>query len=237
MIKMNCVRTTVTLGFVLVLTACSQEKMLQRVNKEVAVIETNMGSITLNFYDEDAPKHVANFKKLAREGFYDGTTFHRVIEGFMIQGGDPLSKDGIPENDGTGNPGYTIPAEIKRFHKRGALAAARTPDHVNPQKASSGSQFYIVQAPSMSLPQLKTLEARLKQSQGKTLTQEQIDLYTTVGGTPFLDGDYTVYGEVVSGMEVVDQIARVPRDGRDRPLENVVIKKITLSLMEVMEYR
>ena len=112
-------------------------------DEEVAVIKTKFGDIVLAFYDEDAPKHVANFKKLAREGFYNGCTFHRVIPGFMIQGGDPNSKDSDRANDGLGGPGYTIPAEIKRKHKRGALAAARQGDQFNPKRESSGSQFYI----------------------------------------------------------------------------------------------
>jgi cyclophilin family peptidyl-prolyl cis-trans isomerase len=112
-------------------------------DEEVALIKTKFGDIVLAFYDEDAPQHVANFKKLAREGFYNGCTFHRVIPGFMIQGGDPNSKDNDRANDGLGGPGYTIPAEIKRKHKRGALAAARKGDQINPKRASSGSQFYI----------------------------------------------------------------------------------------------
>jgi cyclophilin family peptidyl-prolyl cis-trans isomerase len=110
---------------------------------EVAVIETKMGKLVLEFYEKDAPKTVANFKKLAKEGFYDGTTFHRVIPGFMIQGGDPNSKDDDRSNDGTGGPGYTVEAEIKRDHKRGTLATARQGDQVNPEKRSSGSQFFI----------------------------------------------------------------------------------------------
>ncbi len=235
---------TLVRGFGLValvsLAACGQDKkapLLVKVEKEVAEIQTSMGTITVNFYENDAPRHVANFKKLASSGFYDSTTFHRVIDGFMIQGGDPNSKDADPNNDGQGGPGYTIPAEIKRYHKRGALAAARLGDNMNPQKASSGSQFYIVNGGPMPLAKLKQLEARLQASTGKTFNDEQVELYTTVGGTPFLDGEYTVYGEVVSGMDVVDQIARVAKDGRDRPLENVTILKISLKKMEVMEYQ
>jgi peptidyl-prolyl cis-trans isomerase B (cyclophilin B) len=236
--KLNCspsLRLAVMMASISVV-ACGQEKKvptLVKVEKEVAVIQTSMGSITVNFYEKDAPQHVANFKKLTSEGFYNGTTFHRVIDGFMIQGGDPNSKDGDPANDGQGGPGYTIPAEIKRYHKRGALAAARLPDHINPQKASSGSQFYIVNAGAMPVNNLKTLEART----GKTFNEEQTTLYTTIGGTPLLDGDYTVYGEVVSGMDVVDQIARVQKDARDRPLENLVIQSVSLTKMEVMEYQ
>ncbi len=160
-------------------------------NKEVGVIETSMGKIVIEFYVKDAPQHVANFKKLANAGFYDSTTFHRVVPEFVIQGGDPLSKDNDRSNDGTGGPGYTIPAEIKAKHVRGAVAAARLGDQVNPQRRSSGSQFYIC---------LKDL--------------------------PFLDGNYTVFGKVIEGMEVVDKIAKVPRDERDNPIESVVMKKV-----------
>ncbi len=231
-------------------TACSQEKKQTlpsdntnkeitkvKVKKEVAVIETKTGKIVINFYEKDAPKHVENFKKLAREGFYNGTTFHRVIANFMIQGGDPNSKDDNPNNDGQGGTGYTIPAEIKRLHKRGALAAARLGDQVNPQKASSGCQFYIVHNGPMSLDQIRSFEMQMRMS-GKPLfafTQEQIDLYTTVGGTPHLDGDYTVYGEVIEGMNVVDQIAGVRVDQRSRPYENVTMDKIYLETREVEE--
>jgi cyclophilin family peptidyl-prolyl cis-trans isomerase len=239
------------LGIALItLPACSQDNnqqskgqqtqkvvMKQKVKKEVAVIETKLGKIILTFYENDAPKHVANFKKLAREGFYNGTTFHRVIQNFMIQGGDPNSKDTDPNNDGQGGPGYTIPAEIKRFHKRGALAAARMGDQVNPQKASSGSQFYIVQNGPIPLEQLRELEMSLRMH-GKLMfsfTQEQIDIYTSIGGTPFLDGEYTVYGEVVSGLEVMDKIAGVNVDQRSRPLENVVMDKVYLEYMEIEE--
>lgn len=239
------------LWLLLGLQACSQEKKSPRgkaeltstvkprkkIMKEVAVIETDYGSIVVKFYEEDAPKHVANFKKLASQQFYDGTTFHRVIKNFMIQGGDPNSKDSDPYNDGQGGPGYTIPAEIKRFHKRGALAAARLGDAINPQKASSGSQFYIVQNGPIDAQRLKQLEMNI-QAGGKlnfAFTQEQIDLYSTVGGTPHLDGEYTVYGEVVSGMDVVDRIADVPVGPNARPTVNVTMKRIRLQTMEIEE--
>jgi cyclophilin family peptidyl-prolyl cis-trans isomerase len=163
-------------------------------SEEVGVIESSMGTIVVRFYDKDAPKTVANFKKLAREGFYNGTTFHRVIPGFVVQGGDPNSKDADRSNDGQGGPGYTVEAEIKRLHKRGTLATARLPDQVNPKRASSGSQFFIC---------LKDL--------------------------PMLDqGGYTVFGEVVDGVDVVDKIAAVKRDPRDNPIEAVVMKKVTI---------
>lgn len=231
-------------------TACAQKKkddvstdqtgkvaQKMKVKKEVAVIETRLGKIVLKFYEKDAPKHVENFKKLAREGFYNGTTFHRVIQNFMIQGGDPNSKDADPNNDGQGGTGYTISAEIKRYHKRGALAAARLSDQVNPQKASSGCQFYIVQNGPWTLDQLRTLEMNMRMS-GRpmfSLSQEQLDLYTTIGGTPHLDGDYTVYGEVIEGMDVVDRIAQVRVDPRSRPYENVVMDRVYLEIREIEE--
>lgn len=232
------------------MNSCSQEKKAETLTqdapkkqmvkikstKEVAVIETKFGKIVLSLYEQDAPQHVANFKKLIQSGFYNGTTFHRVIQNFMIQGGDPNSKDNDPMNDGMGGPGYTVPAEIKRYHKRGALAAARQGDQVNPTKASSGSQFYIVQNGPMSLDQLKQLEMSMRrQKPNFSLTQEQIDTYTTLGGTPFLDNEYTVFGEAVMGLDVVDQIAAVAKDARDRPLENVVVEKVYLDTMEVEE--
>lgn len=155
-------------------------------------------TIVMVLYDK-TPKHKANFIKLAKEGFYNGTTFHRVIDGFMIQGGDPNSKDNNPNNDGQGGTGYTIPAEFDPSlkHKKGALAAARMGDQVNPNKESSGSQFYIVQNNS---------------------------------GTHFLDGSYTVFGEVVKGLAVVDRIAKAKKGQGDRPVYdvkmNVIVEQI-----------
>jgi cyclophilin family peptidyl-prolyl cis-trans isomerase len=129
----------------------SASKAAKADTEEVGVIETNMGTIVLRFYEKDAPLTVANFKKLANAKFYDGTTFHRVIPGFVIQGGDPNSKDSDRSNDGLGGPGYTVPAEIKQLNKRGAVATARLPDQVNPKRDSSGSQFYICLADLGSL--------------------------------------------------------------------------------------
>lgn len=154
------------------------------------LIKTNLGDIEVELDGKAAPKTVENFKKLALEGFYDGTTFHRIVPGFVIQGGDPLSKDNTQRGrHGTGGPGYTVPAEIGLKHKRGSLATARQGDQVNPKKESSGSQFYICLA----------------------------DL-------PMLDGEYTVFGQVVSGMDVVDKIAKQSRDSRDNPTEPVTMK-------------
>ena len=156
------------------------------------IISTNMGDMTVKLYDE-TPLHKANFIKLANSRFYDGILFHRVINGFMIQVGDPLTKD--PEQEakwGTGGPGYTIPAEIVPgfTHKKGALAAARRGDKVNPAKESSGSQFYIVQDEN---------------------------------GCKHLDGEYTIFGEVISGFETIDKIASTPTDMRDKPIKEVKI--------------
>jgi len=157
----------------------------------VAVIETKLGTIVFEFYDKDAPKTVANFTKLAGEKFYDSTTFHRVIPNFMIQGGDPNSKDDDRSNDGMGGPGYTIEAEIKHPHKRGSVATARLGDQVNPKKESSGSQFFI-----------------------------------NVKDNDFLNDNYTVFGNVISGMDVVDEIVKAPRDARDNPNEKIEMVKV-----------
>ena len=166
------------------------------------------------------PQHRDNFLKLAEEGFYNGTLFHRVIDGFMIQGGDPNSKTaaaGAPL--GSGGPSYQVPAEFvdSLVHIKGAIAAARTGDNVNPEKKSSGSQFYIVQGSPVDDATLDMIEKR----KGFTYTPEQRAAYKEHGGTPFLDRDYTVYGKVISGFDVLDKIAKVPKDARDRPKENV----------------
>jgi peptidyl-prolyl cis-trans isomerase B (cyclophilin B) len=157
--------------------------------EDVAVLKTSLGTIVFRFYESDAPKHVANFKKLANEKFYDGTTFHRVIPGFMIQGGDPNSKDADRGNDGLGSAGYTIPAEFNaQKHLRGTVSMARAND---PNSASC--QFFICVKP-----------------------------------TAFLDGKYSVFGQVVEGQDVVDKIVAVPRDARDNPLDKVVMEKVTI---------
>ncbi len=185
------------------------------------LLKTTYGDIIIALYD-DTPAHKANFEKLVKEKFYDGVLFHRIIKGFMIQGGDPDSKTAKPGQQlGGGDVGYTIPAEFVsgRFHKRGAVAAARMGDNVNPQKASSGCQFYIVDGTVYDSDRLNMIAQRT----GKTFSPEQSQAYTTVGGAPFLDGDYTVFGEVVKGMEVVDKIAAQPKNVADRPLEDIKI--------------
>ena len=235
-------------------------------------ISTSLGDITVRLYD-DTPIHRDNFLKLASEGYYNGTLFHRVIRDFMIQGGDPDSK-GAPAGKqlGVGGPDYTLQAEIKPhlFHKRGALCAARLGDEVNPNRESSGSQFYIVWGSVYNPSQLKQMEKQMKQNQ-VTITfndlvtyhkdeimemrrnrdraglqemqeklmkeaqdickanpvgfsEEQTEAYTTVGGTPFLDGEYTVFGEVESGMDVVEAINAVDTDRADRPTDDLAMK-------------
>ncbi|MCR5040343.1 MAG: peptidylprolyl isomerase [Bacteroidales bacterium] len=183
----------------------------------VVVIKTSMGTIKAKLYN-DTPKHRDNFLKLVNEGWYNGSPFHRVIKDFMIQGGQNA--------DGRLDPGYTVPAEIKGnyFHKKGALAAARMPDQVNPKKASSGSQFYIVQGRVYDDNWLDMFENR----SGKVLSARQRQTYKTIGGTPHLDGDYTVFGEVTEGLDVVDKIAAVKTGGQDVPVDPVTIISVTV---------
>lgn len=182
---------------------------------------TSQGKITFLLYDE-TPLHRDNFLKLVKNHTYDGLLFHRVIKDFMVQAGDPKSRDAKPGQPlGDGTLGYTVPAEFRAdlIHKRGALCAARQGDQVNPKKASSASQFYIVQGQVWDDKTLDMMEQRF----GKKFTAEQRKVYTTVGGTPHLDGDYTVFGEVVDGMDVVNKIAAVQCDRMDRPLQDVKI--------------
>lgn len=245
----------------------------------IVVMDTTLGKITLKLYN-DTPQHRDNFIKLAKAGQYEGLLFHRVIKDFMIQGGDVTSKD-APMNKqlGAGDLGYTIPAEFiypKYYHKKGALCAARTGDEVNPEKASSASQFYIVTGKKYSETELgqmeKQLESRLKQSIfnrlqteykpkimelyrsgnkeelailrdtliGKTELEAEKreeeakipanlrETYKTIGGVPFLDNQYTVYGEVMEGLEIVDAIQQVKTNRQDRPTENIVIKSVVV---------
>ncbi len=241
-------------------------------------IKTTEGDIIIRLYDE-TPKHRDNFLKLAKEGYFNGTLFHRVIKDFMIQGGDPDSKN-APKGKtlGTGGPDYTIPAEFvypQYFHKRGALSAARTGDEVNPEKESSGSQFYIVWGKTFKPAELKQMEHQMAmqqeqqvfnqltrehheeimnlrrnrdrvglqelqdklieqtkttcKQQGKpTFTEEQIEVYTNVGGTPFLDNQYTVFGEVEEGLDIVERIQNCDTDRNDRPTEDVKIETVAL---------
>ncbi len=185
-------------------------------------IETEFGNMIVQLYDV-TPKHQENFIKLADEGFYDGLLFHRVIDGFMLQGGDPNSKNAKAGQPlGTGGPGYTIPAEFvdTLVHVKGALAAARLGDTANPKKASSGSQFYIVQGRTVTDQALDRIEAQ----KGIRYSKSTRETYKEVGGTPFLDKEYTVFGQVIEGLDVIDKITQVKTDGRDRPMENVSMK-------------
>lgn len=239
-------------------------------------IQTTLGDITVRLYDE-TPLHRDNFLKLAKEGYYDGTLFHRVIKNFMIQGGDPDSKGALAGKQlGVGGPGYTIDAEIKPefIHKRGALAAARQGDEVNPERRSSGSQFYIVWGQiynegqmgqlnkQMEMQQLQAAfnalvaahrseimqmrrdrnraglqdlqdklvaeaEAQVK-AQGAGLTDAQKEAYTTIGGTPHLDGQYTVFGEVEEGLDIVEMIQQSATAPGDRPVDDISMKMIVM---------
>lgn len=246
-------------------------------NDVIVTITTTMGPIKVLLYG-DTPKHRDNFVKLAKEGYYDGTLFHRVINEFMVQAGDPDSK-GAPAGKqlGAGGPGYNLEAEIvypKHFHKRGALAAARQGDNVNPERKSSGSQFYIVTGKAYSEGQLAQMEKQLQMMQQQQIfnrlanerrdsimqlrragdqaglqnlqeelialteteaaknpaafTDEQKKAYSQVGGTPHLDNQYTVFGEVLEGMDVVEKIEKTPTLPGDRPKDDVKILKITV---------
>jgi cyclophilin family peptidyl-prolyl cis-trans isomerase len=189
-------------------------------------ISTDYGVIKIKLYDE-TPSHRDNFLKLAEEGYYNGSLFHRVIKEFMIQGGDPNSKGAVAGAQlGSGGPGYTIPAEIlpQLFHKKGVLSAARTGDQMNPQRRSSGSQFYIVQGKKYTDEELRQME-----SKGFVFTDAQKEVYKTIGGVPFLDAQYTVFGEVVEGLDVLDKIAAVQTAPGDRPVQDV---KMEVSLLK-----
>ena len=254
-------------------SAASENKKADNKMTQVE-LETSYGNIVVELYNE-TPQHRDNFIKLVKEGYYDGVLFHRVIKDFMIQTGDGNSKTAGPDAAlGDGDPGYTIPAEFvypRYFHKRGALAAARTGDQVNPERRSSGSQFYIVTGKIYSSDDLQMMTKRMadmakqdifrrlvmenndrikelqqagnneamlalqneliqrtEEEAAKTpfkLTDEQLDAYTSIGGTPHLDGQYTVFGEVLEGMDVVDKIQEVPTGRMDRPIDDVKIIK------------
>lgn len=186
------------------------------------VIHTDFGDMRGVLYDA-TPKHRDNFIKLAKQNFFDNLLFHRVIDGFMIQGGDPESRNAESNKMlGNGGPGYTIPAEFDPLliHKKGVLSAARMPDNVNPQKESSGSQFYVVQGKPYNADQINSMCKRTK----ATYLPEQIEYYQKVGGTPFLDNQYTVFGEITDGLEIIDRIAKVKTNRSDRPLEDVKMR-------------
>ncbi|NND32200.1 MAG: peptidylprolyl isomerase [Saprospiraceae bacterium] len=184
------------------------------------LIETELGNMEVLLYNS-TPKHRDNMIKLVEEGYYDGLLFHRIIKDFMIQGGDPDSRNASPQQMlGQGGPGYQIDAEIGALHFKGALSAARMADQVNPQRKSSGSQFFIVQGYKVQDQELDRWESE----KGIKYTPEQRKLYREVGGYPFLDNDYTVFGEVVEGLEVIDKIATVQVGQADRPVKDLTMK-------------
>lgn len=246
-------------------------------------IKTNHGNVIIKLYNE-TPQHRDNFLKLVKEDFYDSLLFHRVIKDFMIQAGDPKSRNSKPgARLGSGGPGYKVPAEIvpMYFHKKGALSAARQSNRVNPEKQSSGSQFYIVQGKPLTDQELDMMENQIdtkrnsvgikayladpshqamrdtvtyyqQQRNGKALdsianvildslriqeklqpefkyTSEQRNVYKMIGGTPFLDTEYTVFGEVIKGLDIIDQIANVPTQAGDRPIEDVIILEMKVT--------
>jgi cyclophilin family peptidyl-prolyl cis-trans isomerase len=246
-----------------------------KIKSNMVIIETSLGNIKIRLYDE-TPQHRDNFLKLVKQGFYNDLLFHRVIKDFMVQGGDPDSK-GAPAGKalGSGGPGYQIPAEIiypQLFHKRGALSAARTGDQTNPEKKSSGSQFYIVWGSIYSEAQLKNMEQQKKQQAMQAyfgnltkerrdtiqtlynskndagleimqkelialteaefakkpdksgFTPEQKKAYSTIGGTPHLDGEYTVFGEVIEGLDIVEKIQSCQTGSNDRPQTDITMK-------------
>ena len=217
----------IVLALVLALSSCSTRK------EYMVRMFTTAGVVDMKLYDE-TPAHRDNFVRLVKNHQYDSLLFHRVIKDFMIQGGDPASKNAVPgELLGEGDLGYTVEAEFMpdlHYHRRGALAAAREGDDVNPSKASSACQFYIVWGKVYTKEQLESYMEWYKQRAGKELnvTPEQFEAYTTVGGTPHLDGGYTVFGEVVKGLEVIETIQNVKCDGNDRPLRDVRIIKMEL---------
>ena len=209
----------------------SDSTVTKKDRKKDVLIQTTMGDMIIRLSDS-TPLHRDNFLKLVKVGFYDSLLFHRVMKGFMIQGGDPDSKSakaGMPL--GNGDLGYTIPTEFREtlFHKKGVIAAARQPDNVNPTKASSASQFYIAQGKVFTDAELDIMEQQ--RLQGKKIPESYRTVYKTIGGIPHLDRNYTVYGEVVNGLEVIDKIADVDvSKGRDlnRPITDVRIIKAKL---------
>ncbi|MGV9011066.1 MAG: peptidylprolyl isomerase [Flavobacteriales bacterium] len=207
------------------MAVAAQEKAAEKV--ALVVINTTAGRMVVELYNE-TPVHRDNFLKLVREGFYDSTLFHKAIPGFMVQGGDPDSRTagrGTPL--GSGGPGYTLPAEIEPglYHRKGALAAVREPDQDNPERRSNGSQFYLVQGRKWYADDLAKLEEQRNQGRPDSLrihyAPEDLRTYELEGGSPHLDGNYTVFGQVLEGMDVLDRIAGLLCDGYDRPLTDV----------------
>lgn len=209
----------------------SERENLRKCNGSCVQIETTFGTMVVELFD-DTPQHRDNFLKLVDEGYYDGLLFHRVIETFMVQGGDPNSRGAQPSQQlGMGGPGYTIEAEIdsNHVHIKGALSAARQGDQVNPERRSSGSQFYLVQGKTYSPEELTKFETNMQgKHPGFQYSDEQIEAYATLGGTPHLDMEYTVFGRVIEGIDIIDSIAAVKTGRGNRPVQDVVMN------MEVM---
>lgn len=217
-------KKTIFLVLTLVIFSMMSENQAQQTQVRM---KTSLGEITLLLYD-DTPMHRDNFIELINKKFYDGILFHRVIPGFMIQAGDPNSKNAKSgDRLGSGNPGYTVPAEFRPqlYHKKGALAAARLGDQANPKKESSGSQFYIVTGKVWTNNELNQMEST---NTHPKFTDEQRQIYTTIGGYPPLDYNYTVFGEVTEGVEIAEKIGLVKRDRSNQPLDDVKILSITI---------
>ncbi len=216
------------------LISCSSKKNAAK-NAEQShfvKIETDSGTMIAKLSDR-TPLNTKNFIKLVKEHFYDGLLFHRVIRGFMIQGGDPDSKNAKPgEELGNGGLKYTVAAEFDStlFHEKGAVAMARESDDVNPKKASSSTQFYIVEGRTFTDPEMDKIEEKFKIK----IPEDHRKIYRTVGGAPFLDMNYTVFGQVVSGLNVIDKIAHMATDKNNRPLNDI---KMKITLLKKKEYR
>jgi len=224
-------KISISVVFILLLSVFVTAQKPQKTS--LVLISTVYGDIKISLFNE-TPKHRDNFLKLVKSGMYDNTIFHRVIKDFMIQGGDPDSKNAAPGVGlGEGGLGYTIPAEFvpSLIHKKGVLAAAREGDNVNPEKASSSCQFYLVQGRKFTREEIdKMLKGKNARRDTKlTYTEEQYKTYETIGGTPHLDMDYTVFGEVIEGLDVIDKIAEVKKDKRDRPLGDI---KMTIKIVK-----
>ena len=231
---MNMTKIVLFVALLSVLAACnpklSNGLRVKDLNKDVMMV-TDKGTMIIRLSDS-TPLHRDNFIRLVQQRFYDSILFHRIIENFMVQAGDPTSKRASGDQQlGGGGPGYTVPAEIRAslFHKKGVIAAARSGDNVNPLRASSGSQFYIVQGKIFTDAGLDSVEVfRLN---GRKIPANQREVYKKLGGTPHLDLSYTVFGEVVEGMSVIDSLAAVPTaksQGTDRPITNVKIIRARL---------
>jgi peptidyl-prolyl cis-trans isomerase B (cyclophilin B) len=207
--------------------ACSSSQSIAKQGPQRILIETSRGELIVELSDS-TPGHRDNFVKLVDEGFYDGLLFHRVIQGFMVQGGDPGSRGAKSgKRLGSGGPGYTLDAEIRadHLHTKGALSAARQGDNVNPAKKSSGSQFYLVQGKPQAPGQLRKTQRKIQSKNPDfAYSEEQLEVYASQGGTPFLDMEYTVFGYVVAGLDIIDSIASVETARGDRPIEDVTMK-------------